>query len=48
MSMISIVSVPVSGVADQPLKTIALFSCIGLIASLSLITAGIDLSTAWI
>jgi hypothetical protein len=48
MTMIWIASVPVIAAADQPLKTIALFSCIGLIASLSLITAGIDLGTAWI
>jgi hypothetical protein len=47
MTMISIVSVPAIAAADQSLKTIALFSCIGLVASLSLMTAGIDLSTAW-
>jgi hypothetical protein len=47
MTMISIVSVPEIAAADQSLKIIALFSCIGLVASLSLMTAGIDLSTAW-
>jgi hypothetical protein len=47
MTMISIVSVAEIAAADQSLKIIALFSCIGLVASLCLMTAGIDLSTAW-
>ena len=47
MTMISIVSVPAIAAADQSLKIVALFSCVGLVASLSLMTAGIDLSTAW-
>jgi|HubBroStandDraft_2_1064218.scaffolds.fasta_scaffold263617_2 hypothetical protein len=33
---------------DQPLKTIVLFSCAGLIASLCLMMFGIDLSADWI
>ena len=47
MTMISIVSVAEIAAADQSLKIIALFSCTGLVASLCLMTAGIDLSTAW-
>jgi hypothetical protein len=47
MTMISIVSVPEIAAADQSLKIIVLFSCIGLVASLSLMTAGIDLGIAW-
>ena len=47
MTMISIVSVPAIAAADQSLKIIALLSCVGLVASLSLMTAGIDLSIAW-
>jgi hypothetical protein len=48
MTIISVVSVPEIAAADQSLKIIALFSCIGLVASLGLMTAGIDLSAAWI
>jgi hypothetical protein len=33
---------------DHPLKTIVLFSCAGLIASLCLMMFGIDLSADWI
>ena len=48
MTMISIVSVSEIAAADQTLKIIVLFSCIGLVASLCLMTAGIDLSIAWV
>jgi hypothetical protein len=46
--MISIVSVPEIAAADQSLQAVALFSCVGLVVSLFLMTAGIDLGTAWI
>jgi hypothetical protein len=46
--MISIVSVPEIAAADESLKAVALFSCVGLVVSLFLMTAGIDLGAAWI
>jgi hypothetical protein len=48
MSVISIVSVPEIAVIDQSLKSIALFSCFGLVASLCLIMVGVDLNAAWV
>ena len=48
MSVISIVSVPDIAAGDQSLKTIALFSCFGLVVSLCLMAAGMDLGAAWI
>jgi hypothetical protein len=48
MTVISIVSVPEVTAGDQSFKTIALFSCLGLVASLCVMVAGIDLSPALI
>jgi hypothetical protein len=48
MSVISIVSVPDVAAGEESLKTIALFSCIGLVVSLCLMATGIDLSPALI
>jgi len=48
ISMIAVRAVPASTPADQSLATIALFSCIGLLVSVVLITFGIDLGPAWI
>lgn len=48
VSMIAVRAVPVSTPADQSLATIALFSCVGLLVSVVLITFGIDLGPAWI
>jgi hypothetical protein len=48
MTVISIVSVPEVTAGDQSFKTIALFSCFGLVVSLCLIAAGVDLSAAWV
>jgi hypothetical protein len=51
MSLISVNathSLPASTTCDQSLKAIALFSCIGLLASICLMTLGIDLSAAWL
>lgn len=48
MTVISIVSVPEVKTADQSLKMIVLFSCIGLAGAFCMMTTGIDLSPAWI
>jgi hypothetical protein len=48
MSVISIVSVPEVAAGDQSLKTIVLFSFVGLVVSLCLMAVGVDLSTAWV
>jgi hypothetical protein len=48
MTSISIVSVPEIAAADPSLKVITLFSCVGLVVSLCLMTAGIDLGAALI
>jgi hypothetical protein len=48
ISMIAVRAVPASMPADQSLATIALFSCVGLLVSVVLITFGIDLGPAWI
>ena len=47
MTSISIISVPEIA-ADQSFKVITLFSCVGLVVSLCLMTAGIDLGFALI
>ena len=48
-SMDTVVSIgSVRETEDHPLKTIVLFSCVGLIASLCLIMLGIDLGASWI
>ena len=44
MTVISIVSVPQVTADDQSLKGIALFSCFGLVVSLCLMAAGVDLN----
>jgi hypothetical protein len=41
-------SLPASTISDQPLKTITLFCSVGLLASLCLMTLGIDLGAAWL
>jgi hypothetical protein len=51
MSLISVNathSLPASATSDQSLKTIALFSCLGLLASICLMTLGIDPGAAWL
>jgi len=48
ISMIAMRAAPASTPADQSLSAIALFSCVGLLVSLSLITFGIDLGAALI
>jgi len=48
MTSISIISVPEIAAADQSFKVITLFSCVGLVVSLCLMTAGIDLGFALI
>jgi hypothetical protein len=48
MTSISIVSVREIAADDQSLKLITLFSCVGLVVSLCLMTAGIDLGAALI
>lgn len=48
MTSISIVSVPEIAADDQSLKVITLFSCVGLVVALCLVTAGIDLGSTWI
>jgi hypothetical protein len=48
MTSISMVSVAEIAADDQSLKAITLFSCVGLVVSLCLMTAGIDLGPAFI
>jgi len=48
MTVISIVSIPEVTAGDQSLKTIVLFSCIGLVGAFCMMATGIDLSPAWI
>jgi hypothetical protein len=48
VAITSITSVSETRTDDHPLKTIVLFCCVGLIASLCLITFGIDLSAGWL
>ena len=37
----------IGAAGEQSAKTIALFTCFGLLASLSVMTLGIDLSAGW-
>jgi hypothetical protein len=48
ISIISIPSVTEARADDYSLKTIALFCCVGLVASLGLMTFGMDLSAGWL
>jgi hypothetical protein len=51
MTMISIASMSSVSQAhadDHSRKTMALFSCVGLVASLCLMTLGVDLSAGWL
>jgi hypothetical protein len=51
MTTISIVSMPAVTEAhadDHSRKFIALFSCVGLVVSLGLMTFGVDLSAGWL
>lgn len=48
LSMVSTRSVSYAKATDHSLKTIALFSCIGLVVSLCLLTFGVDLSASWL
>jgi hypothetical protein len=41
-------SIPAAKASDRSLTTIALLSCVGLLASVCLMTLGIDLSAGWI
>jgi hypothetical protein len=41
-------SVPETLADDHSLKIIVLFCCVGLIASLCLMTFGVDLSAGWV
>jgi hypothetical protein len=48
LSMVSMRSVSETQADDHSLKTIVLFSCLGLVASLCLMTFGVDLSASWL
>jgi hypothetical protein len=48
LSMVSMRRVSDAQADDRSLKTMALVSCIGLVASLCLMTLGVDLSTGWL
>jgi hypothetical protein len=48
LSMVSMSSVCEAQTDDRSIKTIALFSCIGLVASFCLVTLGLDLSASWL
>jgi hypothetical protein len=41
-------SVPAKSTSDQSLKSIMLFCCLGLLASICLMTLGIDPGIAWL
>jgi hypothetical protein len=47
-SFVSMGSIHETWADDHSPKTIVLFCCVGLIASLCLMTFGIDLSTGWV
>jgi hypothetical protein len=47
-SMISMRSVSDAQADDHSLKTIAWFSCLGLVASFCLMTFGVDLGASWL
>ena len=48
LSMVSMRRVSEAQAGDHSPKTMALFSCIGLVASLCLMTLGVDLSAGWL
>jgi hypothetical protein len=48
LSMVSMRSVSEAQIDDRSMKTIALFSCIGLVGSFCLVTLGLDLSAGWL
>jgi hypothetical protein len=48
VSIVSISSVAETRADDDSFKTILLFCCVGLIASLGLMTLGIDLGASWV
>ena len=48
ISIASMGSVPETRADNHSLKTIVLFCCVGLAASLCLMTFGIDLSAGWV
>jgi hypothetical protein len=48
ISIVSMRSITEAFAADHSLKTIALFCCVGLVASLGLMTFGMDLSAGWL
>jgi len=41
-------SIPAAKTSDRSLTAIALLSCVGLLASVCLMTLGIDLSAGWV
>jgi hypothetical protein len=48
MTTLSMVSMRSDSEAQSSIKIIALFSCIGLVASVCLMTFGVDLSAGWL
>jgi hypothetical protein len=48
ISVVSMGSVTEAHADDHSLKTIALFCCVGLLASFCLMTLGVDLSAGWL
>jgi hypothetical protein len=48
VSTVSMGSVPEARVHDRSLKTVVLFCCVGMIASLCLMAFDIDLSAGWV
>jgi hypothetical protein len=48
MTTISIVSERSTQADDQSFKTVALFSCFGLVVSFGMMIIGVDLSAGWL
>ena len=48
LSMVSMRRVSEAQAAEHSLRAMVLFSCIGLVASLCLMTLGLDLSAGWL
>jgi hypothetical protein len=48
LSIVSMRSVSEAQAGDRSFKSIALFCCLGLVASLGLMTFGIDFSASWV
>ncbi len=49
MNSISVTAtIPAATTSDRSLTAIALLSCVGLLASVCLMTLGIDLSAGWV